>query len=105
MAIPIISRDRIVVGWTETIPVVVGGNLSHPTAEKLVGGPVAAVYVELLDAGDAVRAGAPEGWRASWRCLALCSERALGRDARARAFPEIQIPSSRTRETPDRSSR
>jgi hypothetical protein len=74
MSIPIVSADGRLVGWTDRIPQIVGSALRHPEAEQLVGGSVVALYIELDQPGDVVKAGAPPGWKGAWRCLALCSE-------------------------------
>jgi hypothetical protein len=75
MSIPIVGADRTIVGWTDTIPQIVGVSLHHADAEKLVGGRIVAIYIEVENPRDAVKAGAPKDWRGTWRCLALCSER------------------------------
>src|SRR5690606_4151036 len=70
--IPIVDRRRRVVGWTERPPALSAGVMIHPEAEKLLGAPIAAIFVELHSRTQAKRAGAPPNWRQPWKCLALC---------------------------------
>src|SRR5688572_14052677 len=69
--IPIVNRNRRVVGWTHDSPDTIGALVRHIEAEKVVGGPVTATYVQITDRVAAGRAGAPPGWRGPWRCLAI----------------------------------
>ena len=80
--IPIVDRRRRIVGWTAANPEIVGLTVSHPEAERLVGGEVVCAYVEIDEPALAQRAGAPAGWTQKWRCLGLCS-----RTATARLYP------------------
>jgi len=75
--IPIIDARRRIVGWTNIAPEYRGALLHHAEAERLVGGPVLCAYVQIEESHDANRAGAPPAWNGAWRCLGLCSERAL----------------------------
>jgi hypothetical protein len=77
MAIPIVNARRQIVGWTDAAPQIYGYIVSHPDAERLIGKPIVCVYIRILNPDDALRAGAPRDWPGEWRCLALCSERAL----------------------------
>jgi hypothetical protein len=84
--IPIIDGSMRIVAWTSHVPVLRAGELRHPEAESLLGGPIDAVYVELTNPADAMAAGAPSNWREPWRCLALADRRAapvLARDSLA----------------------
>lgn len=78
MSIPIVNAARAVVGWTDVDPVVVRNRLRHPAAERLLGGPIHCVEIVLADRRAMARAGAPPGWRSTWRCLALCSDERVG---------------------------
>lgn len=91
MSIPIVNAERRIVGWTEVIPEVFGAVLRHPEAERLVGGRIAAVYVEVLEPGDAVKAGAPRDWKGVWRCLALCSESIVRNMELTQAIPTVRV--------------
>ena len=76
--IPIINAEREIVGWTNVPPVVERNRLRHPEAERLLGGPIFCTEMELTDPRQAGQAGAPRGWRATWRCMALCSDECIG---------------------------
>jgi hypothetical protein len=80
MSIPIVGEDRTIVGWTDTIPHIIGASLRHAEAEKLLGGRIVAIYIEVENPLDAAKAGAPKDWRGVWRCLALCSESIVAGD-------------------------
>jgi len=80
MSIPIVGADRKIVGWTDRIPEIIGASLRHAEAEKLVGGRIVAIYIEIDNPLDAAKAGAPKEWRGTWRCLAICSERIVDGD-------------------------
>ena len=69
--IPIVNRNRRIVGWTHDTPETIGASLRHAEAERLVGGAVTATYVQISDRVAAGRAGAPLGWNGPWRCLAI----------------------------------
>ena len=72
MNIPMIDKTGRVVGWTTTAPIVSAGRMRHPGAKMHFTGDFSTRYVELVDAKDAVKAGAPAGWPEPWRCLGLC---------------------------------
>jgi hypothetical protein len=74
MRIPIVNADRKVVGWTHDPPVIEHNRLRHPVAERLLGGPIFCTEVTLDDPRHAVAAGAPRGWRHTWRCMAICGD-------------------------------
>jgi hypothetical protein len=95
MSIPIVNADRKIVGWTEVIPEVFGAVLRHSDAERLVGGKIAAIYVEVLNTEDAEKAGAPANWKGVWRCLALCSERILQNPQFAQPIPTVRVETKR----------
>jgi len=78
--IPIIDGQRRLVGWTVNAPRYLGGLVHHPEAEKLIGGPIVGAYVQIEDADNAQRAGAPPNWKGPWRCLGLCSPLIVGTD-------------------------
>jgi hypothetical protein len=78
MSIPIVNASRVIVGWTDRDPVVVRNRLRHRTAERLLGGPIHSVEIVLTDRRQMAQAGAPPGWKSSWRCLALCSDERIG---------------------------
>lgn len=78
MSIPIVNADHAIVGWTDVDPVVVGNRLRHRKAERLLGGPIHCVEIVLADRRQMAQAGAPPGWRSTWRCLALCSDERIG---------------------------
>ena len=78
MRIPIINAERAIVGWTSVAPVVEHNRLRHPEAERLLGGPIFCTEMELSDPRQAAQAGAPRGWRETWRCMALCSDERIG---------------------------
>jgi hypothetical protein len=90
MQIPIVSASEII-GWTEEIPEFFGSALRHAEAERLVGGEVRCVYVEIEDRAAARRAGAPPEWDGAWRCLALCSDRTIRRARAGDLMPVISI--------------
>jgi hypothetical protein len=93
--IPIIDAAMRIVAWTSHVPVIRAGELRHPEAESLLGGPIDAVYVELTDLADALAAGAPSDWREPWRCLALADQRAVPTLARGSLGYGIARPSQR----------
>ena len=69
---PIVDERDRVIGWTKATPELYGRTIvHHEEAERLIGGPVECTFVEIEDRKDAASAGAPTGWRGSWRCLAL----------------------------------
>lgn len=78
MSIPILNARREIVGWTEVAPVVVRNRLRHRQAERLLGGPIFCVEIALTAPRDLALAGAPRGWRDTWRCMALCSDERIG---------------------------
>ena len=78
MSIPIVNAQHAIVGWTDEDPVVVRNRLRHRMAEQMLGGPIHCVDIVLTDRRQMVQAGAPAGWRSSWRCLALCSDERIG---------------------------
>jgi hypothetical protein len=88
--IPIIDAKRRIAGWTKLAPEYRGAMLFHAEAERLVGGTVLCAYVQIEDQHDASRAGAPAGWQGTWRCLALCSEKALSPKLE-RDLPTIEL--------------
>jgi hypothetical protein len=69
--IPIVNRNRRIIGWTQESPQATGAILRHIEAEKVVGGPVTATYIQITNRSAAERAGAPAGWIEPWRCLAI----------------------------------
>jgi hypothetical protein len=71
--IPIVDANRQIVGWTAAAPNVMGIELRHAEAERLVGGRIVSRRVELVRRQDIVRAGGPKRWSAPWVCLALMS--------------------------------
>jgi hypothetical protein len=89
--IPIVDAAMRIVGWTSQVPVIRAGDLRHPEAEALVGGPVQAVYVELTNPADAMVAGAPSDWREPWRCLALADQRAIPMPAQGSRATSIAL--------------
>jgi len=78
MSIPIVNARHEIVGWTDIAPVVVRNRLRHRAAERLLGGPIHCVELALTDRQAAAQAGAPRGWRNTWRCMALCSDERVG---------------------------
>jgi hypothetical protein len=78
MSIPIVNADHVIVGWTDVDPVVVRNRLRHRKAERMLGGPIHCVEIVLTDRRQMAQAGAPPGWRRTWRCLALCSDERVG---------------------------
>jgi hypothetical protein len=68
---PIVDERERIIGWTKTTPELYGAVVHHEQAERLVGGPVECAFIEIADKKAAAAAGAPIGWRGSWRCLAL----------------------------------
>lgn len=78
MRIPIVNANRVIVGWSDVEPVVERNRLRHHEAETLLGGPVHSVEIVLADRRQMAMAGAPAGWRSTWRCLALCSDERIG---------------------------
>jgi hypothetical protein len=79
MSVPIVNAQRQIVGWTDTLPENISATMRHPDAEKLVGGQVTAAFVGIDDPETAKRAGAPEDWKGTWRCIGLCSMAAFSR--------------------------
>ena len=73
MKFPILDRDGRLIGWTRRGPALSGNLVRHAYAERLAGGSIVCVYVQIDDPSDAKHAGAPPGWNEPWRCLALCS--------------------------------
>jgi hypothetical protein len=71
---PIVDGYLHVVGWTAAAPEMSRGMLRHAEAERIFGGPITCVYVELETLEDAIAAGAPAHWRGPWRCLAIAPE-------------------------------
>ena len=69
--IPIVNRNRRIIGWTNVSPESVGTSVRHSEAERLTGGPVTATYIQISDGSAAERAGAPVGWDRPWRCLGI----------------------------------
>lgn len=78
MRIPIVNAAHEIVGWTDVEPVVERNRLRHHEAETLLGGPIHSVEIVLADRRQMAMAGAPSGWRSTWRCLALCSDERIG---------------------------
>ena len=78
MSIPIVNAARAIVGWTDVAPVIVRNCLRHRKAERMLGGPIFCVEIVLGDRRQMAQAGAPCGWRSTWRCLALCSDERIG---------------------------
>jgi hypothetical protein len=78
MSIPIVNLRREIVAWTDVAPVIVRNRLRHRKAERLLGGPIFCVEIMLTNRRHLAQAGAPPGWRSSWRCLALCSDERIG---------------------------
>ena len=75
--IPIVDRNRRIVGWTSENPKQAPGlYLRHARAEGLISEHIVCGYVKISDKAAALRAGAPENWREPWRCVALISEKA-----------------------------
>jgi hypothetical protein len=70
--IPVVDANLQIIGWTAAVPNIVGVELRHPEAERIVGGRVVSRRVELVTPTDIARAGGPKGWRGPWVCLALC---------------------------------
>ena len=87
MATPIVDARRVIIGWTDVKPDVYGTNIRHADAEGLLGSKIVSACVEIADPANALRAGAPSGWNGPWRCLALCSERALAANANGGVLP------------------
>ena len=87
--IPIIDASLRIVGWTDTVPSVLGSGLRHPEAESLVGGPIDALYIEIRDKDSAVAAGAATNWKGPWRCLALAEQGAAQRLGQGAALAEV----------------
>ncbi len=98
--IPIVDHRLQIVGWTAQPPEFRDGALHHPEAERLVGDPIEPIYVEIYDAADARRAGAPAGWTKPWRCLALANQRTAAAWWR---FKEAPIPDAPPWSAPPRS--
>jgi hypothetical protein len=86
LQIPIVDENRRLIGWTGAAPRVENGTIRHLAAERMVGGPIVGAHVHLVDPDDAARAGAPRGWTAPWRCIALVSARAIDPAGDGRAF-------------------
>ena len=86
MSIPIVNAARTVVGWTDVDPIVVRNRLRHRKAERMLGGPIHCVEIVLTDRREMAQAGAPPGWRSSWRCLALCCDERVGSLAQIGSF-------------------
>ena len=89
---PIINANRQIIAWSRDVPVYLGGQLRHYEAERLIG-DFRVCYVEVWDAELAKRAGAPSEWEGSWRCLAVCSVRAVHQqdgDVPLFRFPESE---------------
>ena len=86
MSIPIVNRERALVGWTDVAPEIAANRLRHPGAERLLRGPVFCVEVALTDPEHIVRAGAPRGWRSAWRCMALCCDEPIAADRELKRF-------------------
>jgi hypothetical protein len=78
MSIPIVNAEHTIVAWTDVAPAVVRNRLRHRKAEQMLGGPIHCVEIVLTDKHHLARAGAPRGWRRTWRCLALCSGERVG---------------------------
>jgi len=109
MSIPIVNRNRELVGWTDLPPEVAGNRLRHREAERLLRGPVICVELVLSDPAHIARAGAPRGWRSGWRCMALCCdepiavERQLQRFLASAPAAETETPPARRRRRSDAS--
>jgi hypothetical protein len=89
--IPIVDRNRRIVGWTSENPKQTPGlYLRHAQAEALIGEHIVCGYVKISDQAAAVRAGAPEGWREPWRCVALISEKAAQGGQNEASVIEVQ---------------
>jgi hypothetical protein len=78
VSIPIVNARREIVGWTQAAPVIVRNRLRHRKAERLLGGPIHCVEITLAEPRHLAQAGAPRGWRRTWRCIALCSDERIG---------------------------
>jgi len=99
MSIPIVNAERNIVGWTDVAPAVVRNRLRHRDAERLLGGPIFCVEIMVSDRRQLARAGAPSGWRSSWRCLALCSDERIGSlDQIKRFLASPGVPHAKTLE-------
>lgn len=97
MSIPIVNAARTIVGWTDAAPVVVRNRLRHRKAERMLGGPIFCVEITLSDRRQMAQAGAPPGWRSTWRCLALCSDEHIGSvEQIGRFLSEPALPSPQT---------
>lgn len=95
--IPIINAEREIVGWTDVPPAIERNRLRHSEAERLLGGPIFCTEIGLTDPRQAARAGAPRGWRATWRCMALCCDERIGSLAQISCFlapPALAGPAS-----------
>jgi hypothetical protein len=87
--VPIVDGNLRIVGWTKASPEL-STIFRHDEAERLIGEKVTCAYVQIADRDAARRAGAPDGWAAPWRCLALVAESAaLGR--REQGMPLLDI--------------
>ena len=78
--IPSVDQRRRIVGWTRTSPERDPASpfMIHEEAQRLVGGPLACAYVQIMDRAGAARAGAPSGWDRPWWCLALVAAGGTG---------------------------
>jgi len=69
--IPIVDEHLTIVSWSDEMPQIIGGSLRHRRAETILRGRVSCRFIEISDASDARRSGAPPDWQGSWRCLAI----------------------------------
>jgi hypothetical protein len=88
--IPIVGARLQIVGWTAAVPNIIGIELRHADAERLVGSRIVSRRVELVRRHDIVQAGGPKRWKAPWVCLALMSA-----DAHAALSP-LDVPRVRS---------
>jgi hypothetical protein len=104
MNIPIVDRNRSLVGWTAVAPVVADNRLRHPEAERLLRGPVICIEIALTDPAHVARAGAPRGWRSAWRCMALCCDEPIAEKRQLAQFL-ASAPDADTKTPPARRRR
>lgn len=101
--IPIVNRDRALIGWTAEAPIVADNRLRHAEAERLLRGPVICIEIALTDPTHLARAGAPRGWRSAWRCMALCCDEPIAEQRQLEQFlasapqPDAKTPPARRR--------
>ena len=71
-AIPIVDRERRIIGWSDYPPTLRGNDIWNVDAARLLGPRLGTVEIELANIEDAMRAGAPTSFTGPWRCLAIC---------------------------------